>query len=197
MTLSLPFPSAPRARANLKPGSTFAIDGEDGFIYFGQIGVTAMVGFFRYRSQEVVADEVLAMPLMSCFGVQLPSIGQALRAGKWLQLGLYPVHPELRAEPVLVQWPVGTLDVVLWRGNVEVGTTKVHDPEIQSLEVVAAFDAIYHVPHRLRADFADDKDDWLAGGTVRRHRLQKEAMAKKYPEQPWHQLPPEWMPVEC
>jgi len=166
MTTSLPFPSAPRARADLKPGSLYAIDGGDSFVYYGQVAANKQVGFFRFRNQSVSATEALSAKIMSRFGVSYPSIGLALRAGVWVSLGRYELRIELIEEPVLVQWPVGTLEVTLWKGGTVIGTTRVHDSKIQNLEIIAAYDATFHVPPRLRADFAQAQDAWSVGGSV-------------------------------
>jgi hypothetical protein len=99
-------------------------------------------------------------------------------------------------EPVLVQWPVGTLTVTLWKGGNILGNTVVHDPEIQDLEIIAAYDATCHVPPRLRGDFCETADAWTAGGSIRRERLKKQDMAARFPNQPWHQLPTDWVPVQ-
>jgi hypothetical protein len=92
----------------------------------------------------------------------------------------------------MVQWPVGTLEVTLWRGGTIVKTTQVHDPAIQDLEIIAAYDAVFHVPSRLRADFTRAHDAWSAGGTVWRERRKKQELASRYPE---HRLPADWVPV--
>jgi len=133
---------------------------------------------------------------MSRFGVLRPSVGAALRAGKWLYLGQQELRPELLEEPVVAQWPVGMLEVTLWKGNSVVGKTKVHDPAIQDLEIIAAYDAIYHVPNRLQADFTQHENAWAAGGSIRRERLKKQDLAARFPEAQWHQLLPDWVPVE-
>ncbi|MCQ9377664.1 hypothetical protein [Methyloversatilis sp. XJ19-49] len=195
MRSNLPFEAAPRARAKLDSGTLYAIDGGDSFIYFGQVAANRQLGFFRYRSHEASANEALAAPLMSRFGVLLPSIGIALREGKWLHLGHHELRPELSEVPVVVQWPVGTLDVTLWKGSTVIGSTKVHDPAIQDLEVIAAYDAVHHVPNRLQADFTQSDSAWSAGGTIRRERLKKQDLATRFPEQPWHKLPSGWVAV--
>jgi hypothetical protein len=195
MRSALPFEPLPHARAKLDAGSLYAIDGGDSFIYFGQVAPNKQLGFFRHRSREASAKQALEAPLMSRFNVILPSIGTALREGRWLHLGRYELRPELNEIPVVVQWPVGTLKVTLWKGSNFMGTTEVHDPAIQELEVIAAYDAIYHVPSRLRADFTQSDGSWSVGGTIRRERLKKQDMANRSPEQPWHQLPPDWVAV--
>ena len=196
MTTSLPFPPAPRARADLKAGALYAIDGGDSFVYYGQVAANKQVGFFRFRNQTVTVSEALSAEAMCRFGVSYPSIGTALRAGVWFSLGRHELRSELIEEPVLVQWPVGTLEVTLWKGASVIGTTQVHDPTIQNLEIIAAYDATFHVPPWLRADFAQAQDAWSVGGSVWRARRMKEDLATRHPEQPWHKLPQEWVPVQ-
>jgi hypothetical protein len=195
MTTTLPFPRAPIARANLKPGTLYAVDGGDSFIYYGQVAPNKQLGFFQFRSQALSADEALSSPLMSRFIVSLPSIGRALRAGVWVSLGHRKLRSELAKEPVFVQWPVGTLEVTLWKGGKILKTTQVHDPEIQELEIIAAYDAVFHVPSRLRADFAEPDDAWLVGGSIWRERRKKQELASRHPEQPWLKLPAQWVSV--
>lgn len=195
MHSTLPFPPSPKARANLSPGATYAIDGGDSFIYYGQVAVNKQMAFFHFRSQALAVQEALSSRFMSRFGVQYASVGAALRSGAWQFLGRFPWAAELEEEPVLVQWPVGTLEVTLWKGASVLGTTQVHDPAIQDLEVIAAHDAIHHVPQRLREDFSGHDDQGWVGGSVLRHRLQKQALAARHPDQPWHALPAQWVAV--
>lgn len=196
MTTTLPFPPAPRARASLRAGALYAIDGGDSYIYYGQVAANKQVGFFRFRSKTVSVGDALSAELMSRFGVFYQSIGEALRTGAWLSLGRHELRTELIEEPVLVQWSVGTLEVTLWKGATAIGTTQVHDPEIQHLEIISAFDAASHVPPRLRAEFTSAQDAWLVGGSVWQARRMKEELAARHPETPWHKLPSGWVPVQ-
>ena len=139
----------------MKAGTLYAIDGGDSFIYYGQVAPNAQLGFFRFRSQVVSIAEALSARIMSRFAVLRASVGEALRSGAWLHLGRHELRSELAEEPVLVQWPVGTLEVTLWKGAAVLGTTQVHDPAIQDLEIIAAYDAVFHVPTRLRAESRD------------------------------------------
>jgi hypothetical protein len=196
-TIFLPFPPSPNARASLRSGTVYAIDGGDSYIYYGQIAPNKSVGFFKYRSKQLsLAEEVLSSEIMSRFGVGYQSIGQALRAGTWLKIGIYPLRKKLEEEPLLVQWPVGTLQVDIWEGHTVVKSTMVHDPDIQNLEIIAAYDAVYHVPKRLQADFTGGISSWPVGGPIWRERIKKEELARNHPEQSWHTLPKEWVPVE-
>ena len=195
MLTQLPFPPAPRARADLKPGALYAVDGGDSFIYYGQVALNKQLGFFRFRSTTVAIAEALSFEVMSRFSVSHPSIGRALRAGTWFSLGRHEVRSALVEEPVLVQWPVGTLEVTLWKGGTVLRTTQVHDPAIQHLEVIAAYDAVFHVPSRVKADFTQTLDTWSVGGSIWRERRKKQELASRHPEQPWHKLPADWVPV--
>jgi hypothetical protein len=188
-----PFPALAKARADLSPGALYAIGGGDDFLYYGQVCSNKQLGFFRFRSRGVAAEEAHATEIMSRFFVVFPSVGRALRSGHWLALGRFPLRPELDLEPVLVQWPVGTTTVTLLQGSHEIGVTDAADPKVQELEVASAYDAIAHVPNRLIADFLGSPDAWKVGGSVWRHRLMKEAFARRFPEQPWHRLPDNWV----
>ena len=190
---SLPFHKAPRARANLKPGAVYAIDGGDSFIYYGQVAPNKQLGFFRCRSRRPLVQRALASPMMSRFIVSLPSIGRALRSGAWQSLGQHELRSELVEEPIFVQWPVGTLEVTLWKGGRILKTTQVHDPKIQAFEIIAAHDAEFHVPARLKADFTQARDAWRVGGSIWRERLKKQELARRHPEEPWHALPAQWV----
>lgn len=180
----------------MTPGASYAIDGGDSFIYYGQVALNQQMGFFRHRSQVLDSENALSSRLMSRFGVAFASVGTALRTGAWQFLGQKALAEELKEDPVLVQWPVGTLEVTLWRGATWIGKTQVHDPSIQNFEVIAVFDAKVHVPQRLRAEFNDSADSWAVGGTVFRHRQRKQALATQHPDKPWHQLPVSWVPCE-
>lgn len=193
---ALPFPPLANGRASLKQGALYAIDGGDGFIYYGQVTPEKRIGFFRAKSEVVSIPAALSADVMSCFLVGYPSIGRAVRSGKWLSLGTHPIHSALRDQASTVQWPVGTLEVTIWKGGVAIGTTQVHDPNIQDLELIAVYDAEFHVPKRLRVEYNDSRDAWSVGGSIRRERLKKQALAKNFPDSPWHQLPKEWVPVE-
>lgn len=193
---SLPFAPSPSARASLKQGALYAIDGDDGFIYYGQVTPEKSLGFFRLRSEVVSIPDALSADVMSRFLVVYPSIGRALRSGKWLSLGMHPIPAALYDPVAMVQWPVGTTEVTIWKHGVSIGTTQVYDPSIQDLEIIAAYDAEFHVPERLRVDYIGSEDAWSVGGSIRRERLKKQALAKKFPDTPWHQLPSDWVPVE-
>lgn len=193
----LPFSPLPKARANLHAGAVYAIDGGDSYVYYGQVAADKSIGFFKYRSEKLSSVEVAtASELMCRLDVAFRSIGEALRAGVWLYLGSCPLRMELSETPLRVQWPVGTLQVTVWKGRCAIMSTLVHDPAIQNLEVSAAHDAIYHVPKRLSADFSGGFNTWPVGGTIWRKRVMKEEIAKRCPEQSWHALPSDWVYVD-
>src|SRR4028119_511279 len=88
--ISLPFPPVPKARASVRPGTVYAMDGGDSYIYYGQIAADESIGFFKYRSKHLSSmEDVFGSSFMSCFHVIPYSIGEALRTGKWLRLGFY------------------------------------------------------------------------------------------------------------
>jgi hypothetical protein len=132
---------------------------------------------------------------MTRIGVIHHSIGQALRAGHWKKIRKCDVHLELLKPVSSVQWPVGTLTVTVWGGGHASYNTTIDDPAIQDMEIIAVWDAIYHIPKRLTADFGVEPAEWHVGGPVRRQRLMKEEYAKRSPDIPGHQLPPNWVPT--
>ncbi len=188
------FDSNPKARTDLKPGTLYALIGEGAWVYYGQITPDKSVGFFRRRDREVAdVPDILSSPVMAVVSVEYPSIGRALRAGRWTKLGRYALAEALRIVRPQVQWPVGTLTVTVWEGGVATRETRVEDPAIQDLEIMAAWDAEHHIPARLTADFGAEDADWHVGGPVCRERKVKEEMAIRFPDQLWHQLPPDWV----
>jgi hypothetical protein len=192
----LMFEADPKARADLKPGTLYAISGEDGWVYYGQVTPDKAVAFFRHRGRELDApDTVLSKPVMSVVTVAYPSITRALRAGAWMKVGRLPLS-DILAEPRLtVQWPVGTLTVTVWSGGVAKFDTRVDDPAIQDAELMAVWDAEHHIPARLTADFSPKDAEWHVGGPIWRERRVKEEGASRAPDQPWHQLPSDWVPT--
>ena len=190
------FSADPKARAALTPGTIYATSGEEGWIYYGQVTPSKLIGFFRHRSREISApDEVLVAPIMAIVAVIHHSIGQALRTGRWKKFGKYDLHPELLKPVSSVQWPVGTLMVTVWGGGRASYDTTIDDPAIQDMEIIAGWDAIYHIPKRLTADFGAEPAEWHVGGPVRRQRRMTEEYARRFPDMPWHQLPPNWVPT--
>ncbi|EKU75870.1 hypothetical protein [Sphingobium yanoikuyae] len=188
------FPEKPTARADLKPGTLYAIAGERGWIYYGQTTSEKSVGFFQRRDREPVdADSVLAAPVMSIITISYPSITRALRAGRWKKLGRYPVANGLVEPHPSVRWSAGTLAVSVWIGNGPAWETRVDDPAIQEMELMAVWDAEQHLPARLTADFGEEEAEWHVGGPIRRERRIKEERAARWPDQPWNQLPPDWV----
>ncbi len=187
------FPALPIARADLTKGTLYAVTGEADWVYYGQVTPAKRIAFFRRRDREVSDPrDVIATPVMSQVIVAYPSVGRAVRSGAWSKLGRFQLRPDLLVEPDTVQWPVGTLTVTVWSRGKACRTTSVDDPTIQELEVIAAWDAVSHIPKRLTADFGIEPPTWHVGGPVWRQRLVKEAYAERFPDQPSHRLPAGW-----
>lgn len=190
------FEAKPTARADMTAGALYAVSGQDDWIYYGQVTPEKNVGFFRKRDrQPSTVDEVLAAPVMAVIGVAYPSITRAMRTGQWKKLGRFPVVDQLVAPRPSVQWPVGTLAVTVWAGDGPGHDTRVEDPGIQNMELIASWDAAEHIPARLTADFGAEEAEWHVGGPIWRERRIKEEMATRFPDQPWHRLPADWMPT--
>lgn len=191
------FESLSNARANLKAGATYAVQGPDDWLYYGQVGKDKSIVFFRLRTRELVDSSVIFNHAMMCrFVVSYPSVGRALRGGHWKFLGSYPVHPSLAEIRESIQWPVGTLDVCVWRNEKEVATTRVDDIAIQRSEIMAVWDAVYHVPGRLRVDYEGTGPGNTIGGPIWRERLIKQELARRFPDMPNHELPIDWVWLE-
>jgi hypothetical protein len=198
------FGADPKARGDLSAGTLYAIAGADRrSIFYGQVCRDKTFGFFRVRhSQLSDPSDVITAPVMSRFGVGYPSVGAALRSAAWKKIGRAKLADELDCEGSYVQWPVFTLDVQVWRGSSVVMTTRVEDPAIQHLEIIAAWDAEHHVPLRLLVDFAPEEaatisgDVWSVGGPVWRQRRVREEMARRFPGGP-HALPEDWVPTSA
>ena len=190
------FEQQPTARADLKPGTLYAVAGEGGWVFYAQATSDKHLGFFRRRDREPAeASVVLATPIMSVIVVAYPSITRALRSGRWKKLGRFSLADELIEPQRMVQWPVGTLTVSVWCADGTTRETLVDDPEIQDMELMAVWDAEHHIPARLTADFSEDQAQWHVGGPIRRERRIKEEMAARSPDQPWRKLPDDWVPT--
>ena len=188
------FDLEPKARANLKPGTIYAVEGESAWIYYGQVAPDKSIGFFRRRDRETATiTDVLAAPIMAVIDVAHPSITRALRAGIWKKLGRADLAETLTHERLTVQWPIGTLDVTLCSNGSATRETVIHDPAIQNLERVAVWDAAQHIPQRLTADFGAEAAAWHIGGPIWRERMVKEEFARRFPNAPWHALPKAWV----
>lgn len=191
------FAPNPKARGDLTPGTLYALFGEKGLIYYGQVTPDEQIGFFRRRDHQVAETAIIiATPIMSVVGLWVPTIGLALRAGRWKKLGRFDVVNALRMPAPSVQWPVGTLIVTVDDGANPLYETRVDDPAIQNFEVAAAWDAGYHIPARLTADYGAEEAEWHVGGPVWRERKVKEEYAKRFPEAPWHKLPDDWVTTD-
>ena len=192
------FEAKPTTRADMTAGALYAVSGEAGWIYYGQVTPEKKVGFFRRRDRQPAApDEVLATPVMIVTSVAYPSITRALRNGKWEKLGRFSVVGELVAPKPSVQWPVGTLSATVWNGDGPDYDTRVEDPAIQNMELMAVWDAAEHIPARLTAEFGAEEAEWHIGGPIWRERRIKEEMAARFTDQPWHKLPDDWVPTNA
>jgi hypothetical protein len=195
------FEENPKARSDFKAGTLYAIWGPADWIYYGQVGADKSVAFYFRRDRKIASSaDVLASPIMSRMGIVYASVGQALRSGAWKKLGRYPLRDELGSARPVVQWPVGTLDVTVWVGPVQSRVTRVEDPSIQNLEIIAGWDAVYHVPPRLAVDYAPDEaihtvaNAWAVGGPIWRERRVKEEQARRS-DKPYHAFPADWVPT--
>jgi len=179
-------------KASFVPGTLYAIHGLHDWIYYGQVSATKSVGFFRYRSREIVAaDVVLANAIMSDLGVWKATVGQALRQGVWVKIGKVPLHPALAGPRSYVIWsaaaaPGETVEVWTVQPNVaprdqrdDYYRTSVDDPTIQNLEIAAAWGAIEHIPKRLEADFGAEPGEWHIGGPIWRERRFRAELARR------------------
>jgi hypothetical protein len=189
------FEAKPSSRADLKSGTLYAVCGQARWVYYGQVTPDKRVGFFRRRDRDVALPaDILTAPLMAVISVGYPSITRALRSGAWSKLGRFELVSALKEPWPMVQWPVGTLLVGVSDGEAEYDT-RVEDPAIQNMEVIASWDAEQHIPARLTADFGKEEALCHVGGPVWRERRVKEEYARRFPEAPWHQLPPDWVPT--
>ena len=187
------FDPAPKARADLNAGTLYAVMGEDGWIYYGQVSCEKDIGFFRHRDRQLSAENhILAKPVMALVTVAYPSITRALRSGRWKKLGRFEVIESLGYPQSKVQWS-HKLDVTIWRSGAPVSTTFIADPAIQTVEVMAVWDAEHHVPARLTADFGIETAEWHIAGTVWRQRKVSEAYAARFPDAACHKLPEGWI----
>lgn len=190
------FEEQPTARADLKAGTLYAVAGERGWVYYGQVTPEKNIGFFHRRDRiPVEADAVLSEPVMSVITVAYPSITRALRSGSWKKAGRFPLADELLDSRPSVQWSAGTLTVSVSMGDGPERVTSVDDPSIQNMERIAVWDAERHIPSRLTADFGKEQAEWHVGGPIRRERRIKEILAERFPDKPWHKLPSGWVPT--
>ena len=187
------FPTVKNARASFVSGTVYAVAVDD-FIFYAQVAANESFGFFNFRSEYLLSiEEVVNFPIMSRFGISHPSVGRALREGYWKKLGKMVLIPELNVSVPTVQWPERETNVSVWLEGEVVKETSAFDPDIQSLEIIMAYDAIYHVPERLKVDYEKNSEEFEYGGSVWRQRKLKEHMANKFPTMPHHQLPSNWI----
>lgn len=190
------FDPNPTARADLKPGTLYAMHGENDWIYYGQVSPEKVIGFFRRRDKYLEQPEMtLTSELMSVVCVAYPSIGRAIRSGRWKRLGRFALSDALNKPHYSVRWPFPELNVTVWCGEKACYVTGVDDPEIQNMERMAVWDAEFHIPARLTADFGEEAAEWHVGGPIYRERRIKEEYARRFPDRPEHRLPPNWVPT--
>jgi hypothetical protein len=188
------FAPCPSARGSMKAGTIYAISGEDGWIYYGQVAADKAIGFFRWRDRAIaIVDEIVAAPVMSVVNLFYSSVGRAVRTGRWKKIGIAPTVRPLCLPRASVQWPVGTLVCTVREDGESSRNCRIEDPTIQQLEIMAIWDAEYHVAERLTADFGAEPAAWHVGGPVWRERRVKEEMARRSPEASWHALPEDWV----
>mgnify|MGYP005986193731 CR=1 FL=1 len=188
------FDVIPKAKSSSKPGTIYAIAGEDDYIYYGQISADKTIGFFKFRTELLMTmEEVVLHPIMSRFIVNFPSIGRAMRKGLWQKMGSAKLPEQLNNTIDTAQWPVGELNVSIWRGGEVIKNTSVFDPTIQDIEIIQAYDADYHVIERLKADYENPDNSFEVGGSIKRERKLKEMLAQKHKDKPWHNLPDNWV----
>ena len=86
--------------------------------------------------------------------LSIPSIGRALRSGVWMKCGIHPISEALLQRRLKVHWSEGDDSVTVKDLSRNEGyQTSPDDPDIQMLDLIAAWDAEYHVPKRLTAEF--------------------------------------------
>lgn len=195
------FGEAPSARADLRPGTLYAVASPNTSVFYGQVCADQSFAFYLVRDTKLSEFEPSgSTPVMSRISVNLPSIGRALRAGVWKKIGKGDLADLLLEDNTYVQWPVGTLNVHVWRGPSIISNTRIEDPTIQNAEVMSVWDAAAHVAPRLLVDFDYEealrvnKSAWSIGGPVWRQRRVREEYARRFPGGP-HDLPRDWVPT--
>jgi hypothetical protein len=167
------FAPDPKARRSLRPGTVYAISGQEGWIYWAQVKSELEVGFFGYRSRELAdTAKALEYEVILELTVGHPSIGRALRSGVWKKLGIFPIGQSLAVNRPRIHWSDADRDMGHTQVNVidltknETSVTTADDPAIQDLELAAAWDAEHHVPERLAVVFGDKEPAPYALGNV-------------------------------
>lgn len=146
----------------------YAVSGQDGWIYWAQVKSELEIGFFRYRSKcRSEAEVVLRHEIMVELTLSIPSIGRALRSGAWKKIGVHPIGQSLAEQRMKVHWSEGD-DVATVRAlGAEGGyQTSYDDPKIQDLDIIAAWDAEYHVQSRLTAEYEGKPEKNRFGGPL-------------------------------
>ncbi len=172
------------------PRTIYAVDGGEGWTYYAQVTPTRDFGFFRFRSLGIVGHAAaLASPIMCRLLIDARSVPRAIQTARWVKVGKEPIHSALLGPRICVQWPSGTSGVIVWQVRAVGGTlqsenreTTIDDPTIQDIEMGASWDAVQHVPDRLKADYGEEAADWHVGGPVWRARRVAVEMARRHPE---------------
>ena len=147
-----------QAKASWIPGTLYAVDGGEGWIYYGQVSASkGNIGFLRHRTRDLdTRPEIPAYPLMSRICIAWPSLGRAL-AGQAVALA-QPCRAAFRDSPARTASLCARLiRITCRRGMTEdragqPGTilrtwhTRIDDPEIQNFEVMSVWDAEHHLP---------------------------------------------------
>lgn len=167
------FEPDPKARGSTRPGMVYAVSGSEGWIYWAQVKSELEVGFFGYRSRELADTEIaLEAEIVLELTVGHPSIGRALRSGKWKKLGLFPIGQSLATNRPRIHWSdadrrMGQTQVhVFDLTKNEPSVTSVDNQAIQHLELSAVWDAEHHVPERLAVVFGDKEPKPYALGNI-------------------------------
>ncbi len=153
----------------------YAVSGQDGWIYWAQVKSELEIGFFRYRSKgHSEAEVVLTHEIMVELTLSIPSIGRALRSGAWKKIGVHPIGESLAEQRKKVHWSEGDdFATVHSLGQEGEYRTSIDDPEIQNLDIIAAWDAEFHIPSRLTAEFEQKPEKNRFGGPMWQMRRQR------------------------
>lgn len=188
-------------KASWRPGTLYAVDGGEGWLYYGQVTWDEAIGFLKFRSSQLVdIENIQSFETMCRVSVSRPSVGRALRDGYWKNLGTRILHENWSKPFGLAQCPVFTNYITAslhqFSGNKKGAVlrkwqTRIDDPEVQDFEVISSWDALFHMPMRLKADFGAESAPWHVIGPVRRFRKVREEYARRFPETPGHRLPPD------
>ena len=153
----------------------YAVSGQDGWIYWARVKSELQIGFFRCRSKSLSDAEVaLTHEVMVELMLSIPSIGRALRSGAWKRIGVRSIGDSLAKQRLKVRWSEGDVIATVHALGAEGGyQTSYDDPEIQDLDIIAAWDAEHHVPSRLSAENEGEPEKNRFGGPVWQERCSR------------------------